>query len=249
MKKNVLFLFAAIGLLASCAKEIDTPESFAETPVEEPESLFYVTVGISKDDPENKSSLSDAVDGVRKVEWSNTDQIRISGKASSSVTVDGEDASVATFAFIDPQPSSPFNVLYPGSIYKDATHVTLPAVQTYREGNIADGMFPMAGTGTKLNELKVHNLCAILKLSVKRASSDPDEDDIVAISFKGHDNEQVSGNFTIDYANATLTSASDAAADKVIKMTFDPQSTVNTLDFYLVIPARTYAKGFVIGYR
>lgn len=226
-----------MGLLAGCVKETPAPETPIETtePSETTDSVFYVTVGIEQD-AESKTSLGDKDENdVRKVQWSNTDQIRVSDKVSASVAVDGEDSSKATFTFNNPQPSSPFNVLYPASIFKDSTHVTLPAVQTYKTNNIDDNMFPMAGQGTDLTSLQVHNLCAILKISVKRAASTPDEDAIVAIRFRGNNNEQVCGDFTIDYENATLTGASDAASDKEIKMTFDAQatSTEEALSYYI----------------
>ena len=82
MRTRFCFLLAAMGLLAGCVKETPAPETPIETtePSETTDSVFYVTVGIEQD-AESKTSLGDKDENdVRKVQWSNTDQIRVSDK-------------------------------------------------------------------------------------------------------------------------------------------------------------------------
>lgn len=223
-------------LLASCSKELAAPEisiSKAKTVIE---------VGIS---PETKTYLGESEAGVRKVYWSDGDRIAVNGTASDALS--GLAANTARVAFtFNGVLSTPYEIVYPASVYEDATHVTLPAVQTYKSDGFADGMFPMAGYSADGSSVTLHHLCAIVKISVKRAASNADTDNLVAVRFKGRNDEQVSGSFTIDYQNVTLApAASVAEADKVVKVAKNKAtSTSEAVDYFIVIPAGTYSNGF-----
>ena len=230
-----------MGLLASCAKEAQEPvvEAVPETTV----SQTFIKVGIT---PETKTYMGAAVDGKHKVYWSNGDKIRINGIESAALDGLAEDTQVATFSFAS-DPATPYNVLYPASIWKDATHVTLPDFQEYKANNFADGMNPMAGYSLDGTSITVNHLCAIMKVSVLRAAVDADADDLVAVRFKGRNNEQVKGDFTIDFENATLAGASDAEEDKEVKVVHAAVTATDTpVSFYVVVPAGTYSNGFDI---
>ena len=80
-----------------------------------------------------------------------------------------------------------------------------------------------------------------------RASAAADEDDLVAVRFKGRNNEQVSGSFSIDYENVTLTATSSATADKEVRVVKTMEtSTASACVYYIVVPAGTYSNGFDI---
>lgn len=236
MKARYFFLLAAMVLLASCSKELAAPEisiSKAKTVIE---------VGIS---PATKTYLGESEAGVRKVYWSDGDQIAVNGTASYALSGLADNTASVAFTF-DGVLSTPYEIVYPASVYEDATHITLPAVQTYKSDGFADGMFPMAGYSADGSSVTLHHLCAIVKISVKRATTDADADNLVAVRFKGRNDEQVSGSFTIDYQNVTLApAASVAEADKVVKVAKNKAtSTSEAVDYFIVIPAGTYSNGF-----
>lgn len=239
MRKNCfVFLFAAMVLLAGCAKE----ETAA--PVGDAQSL---TVTLSQ----TKTHLGEREGSgpyTYKIYWSNGDKISVNGAESAALTGLAGTERTATFDFASSLGSAPYNILYPSSIYDDATHVTLPAVQTYKADGFADGMFPMAGYTADGSNITINHLCAVIKLSVKRASgASADTDNLVSVTFKGKNSEQVSGSFTIDYGAATLTGASSAEADKSVKVVKTLATATDAAAvYYVVVPAQTYSNGFDI---
>lgn len=238
MKTRYIFILAAMGLLASCAKQMEiAPDVQESTGVK-----TVLQVGI---DLETKTFMGDLENGSRKVFWSNGDQIRVNGKASAALTEQPDSSQTAFFSF-DVEPGLPYNVVYPAGIYKDATHVTLPDFQTWKEGNFADGMFPMAGYSADGTNVTLKHLCAVVKVSILRATGEgADTDDLLAVRFRGRNSEQVKGLFTIDYQNATLTGASADAADKEVKVVYEC-STASGAEYFIVVPAGAYTSGFDI---
>lgn len=250
MKTRYFLLLAAMALLAGCAKEIQAP-----TEKQTGES-FVLQVGINNPEPEletepaqapTRTSLGASEAGTRKVYWSNGDKIAVNGTASNALADLAANTTSTSFTFGSVL-STPYNIIYPSSIYTDATHVTLPAVQTYKADNIADNMFPMAGYSVDGSGIKLTHLCAIVKVSIKRATGgSADADNLVSVRFMGGNNEQVSGSFAIDYENATLTGASVSADDKSVKVVKNQAtSTSEAVAYYIVVPAGTYSNGFSV---
>ena len=234
MKARIFFVLAAVVLLASCSKELQSPEIIIS------DAKTVLEVGLP---PATKTVMGDKEGSSYSVYWSDGDQIAVNGTASEALSGVAADCSSTSFSF-EGVLSTPYNIVYPASIYADDTHVTLPALQSYRAGGFAEGMFPMAGYTADGSNITLGYLCSIVKIQVKRAASG-DEDNIVSVRFKGRNNEQVSGSFTIDYKNATLTGASSAAADKVVKVVKSQEtSTTTAAVYYIVVPAGTYEGGF-----
>ena len=235
MKKLCFFALAAVVLLAGCNKEFQTPEIVVS------KAVTTLEVGIA---PATRTQMADAVAGERKVYWSDGDKININGTASDALSSVPEETESTSFTFGSVL-STPYNVLYPASIYVDATHVNLPAIQAYDAKGFADGFFPMAGYSADGSSISVSHLCAVLKISVKRATVDADTDNIVAVRVKGRNNEQVSGNIAITYNPAALAAEDGAsAAEKEVKVIQNQAtSTAAAVDYFIVIPARTYANG------
>ena len=234
-----LLSLAAVALLASCTKEMPAP-------VDNPgEAQFktYLTVGIA---PETKTHMEDNSGTSHKVFWSNGDKIAVNGTASDALAGLADDVQSTTFSFSGVL-STPYNVVYPASIYSDATHVTLPEVQTFTGGGFADGMFPMAGYSADGSSITISHLCAVLKISIKRATSGTvDEDNIVAVRFKGRNNEKVNGSFEIDYTAPALTAATGTGSETEVRVVKSQETSATAIDYYLVVPAREYASGFDI---
>ena len=243
MKTRYFFSLAAAVLLAGCAKEIAGPEIS--------EVKTYLTVGLNTD---TKTTLGGLVGSSHHVYWENDDQISVNGTTSSPLENVPADSQSETFT-ISGVLSTPYSILYPASIYGDETHVTLPAAQTYRAGGFGRGMFPMAAYSTDGSSITIKHLCAIVKIQVKREtdanaalrSGTADTDKIVAVRFKGRNNEQVCGSFTIDYTVPSITGASDATADKEVRVVKNQETSTSTaVSYYIVVPAGTYSNGFDI---
>ena len=235
MRKNyIMFLFAAMALLAGCAKEE------IKAPVGDGHSLT-ITLG------QTKTHMDGAAGTSHKIYWSNKDKISVNGNESDELSGLGDTESTATFHFAATL-STPYNIVYPASIYKDASTVTLPATQTYKDGGFADGMYPMAGYSADGSSITINHLCAMVKVAVKRSSAGgADTDNLVSVTFRGRADEQVSGDFSINYGTATLTGASSAAADKEVRVEkILATSTSEAAVYYIVVPARTYSNGISI---
>ena len=234
MKIRISVIAAAVVLFAGCTQEL--------APVTETtpsKTTIKVSIG------ETKTYMGDLSAGVHKVYWSNGDKIAVNGTASDALDGLADNTVSAEFTFAS-APSAPYKAVYPASIYTDATHVTLPTTQVYKSASFADGMNPMAGYNASAADFTMHHLCAILRVSVKRSSSAPaDEDKLLAVRFKGRNSEQVCGLFEIDYENAVLTGSSSAAADKEVRVIQSLEtSTATAAVYYVVVPAGTYSSGF-----
>lgn len=242
--KNIsnILKFAAFAAIVSVAFSCTREEIEAPAPSGE---KFTLEVSL---EPQLKTTLgaSDG-SGERKVYWSNGDQIAVNGSASEALENLPDNTQSTIFTFSDVL-STPYNVLYPASAFVDASHITLPAVQTYKAGSFADGMSPMAGISTDGSSLTLSHLCAVLHISIKRSSAvDADTDNIIAVRFKGKNSEQVCGSFGIDYSAATLSSNSSADADKEVRVVKSQEtSTTDAIEYFLVVPAGTYSSGFEV---
>ena len=231
---RVLFLFAAMGLLAGCAKEIaNTTE------------ISSLEVTIAQDLTAVKTQMGPSDGSARKLYWSDGDDIRVNGIPSAPLEGVAEGTASASFTFNQPLASAPFNLLYPASIWTDATHVTLPATQTYAAGGFADKMYPMAGYSADGSNLAFHHLCAVVKVNVIRAPEvEADVHNITSVSFMGGNNEQVSGPFTINYSTPSLSGSSEEEADKKVTVSHSQSIAGHVATYYIVVPARTYSNGF-----
>lgn len=252
MRARFFTFLAAVVLLASCAKE-----ALKETPEEYTGEKTVLTVRL----PDDGKTYMGALDGVsRKIYWSNNDRIAVNG-ISSIALADLEDNTDKANFVIDGVVNTPYKVVYPYEISKgpeDLTHVTLPAIQTYKAGGFADGMFPMAGYTENSSDLSLNHLCAILQIKIKRETADHaeersgtvDEDNIIAVRFKGKNSERVNGTFSIDYTKDPITLATETGStseqEEVRVVKSQATSTSTAIEYYLVVPARTYENGFDI---
>ena len=201
-----------------------------------------VTVGIA----DTKTYLGDLVDGARKVYWHNGDQIAINGAASTAITLNEEKTS-AVFEF-DAVLNYPYSVLYPASMYKDATTITLPAVQNGATNNFAKDVAPMASYQAAEGTVQMHHLAGVIRLQVKLpAESTHTTHPLHKVETKGNAGEQMSGDFAIDYEALTLTGTSTADADKVVTTGASKElSAEETDDVFIVVPAREYPQGVTV---
>lgn len=233
--QRVLFLFAAMGLLAGCVKEISNDSK-----------ITSLEVTIAQDISAVKSQMGPSDGSVRTLYWSNGDNIRVNGIQSAALKDIPDGSTSASFIFAQPLASAPFNLLYPASIWTDATHVTLPAIQTNAADGFADKMYPMAGYSEDGTNPAFHHLCAVVKVNIIRNPSvEADLHNIASATFMGGNNEQVSGSFSINYSTPSLSGSSAQEADLKVKVAKSlPITSGNVAAYYIVVPARTYSQGF-----
>lgn len=194
---------------------------------------------------ESRTYVGEAVEGVRKVYWSKGDQVAINGVISGEAQIDAENASRALFDF-ESELTYPYSILYPAEMYKDASTITLAAVQEPATGTFDVDLAPMATyVAADGSKVVLHHLAAVVRLQIK--SDGEHAHNLKRIELRGNKGEQVSGDFTIDYENATLTPASTADADKVVVAKKDNAlSTEEAVEIFVVVPAQEYAEGFSV---
>lgn len=208
----------------------------------EPEGPGKVVISVCLPEA-TKTTVGPSENGRRKVFWADGDCVSLGGTASAPLSGVAAGSTSATFTF-DGQHTLPYDLLYPASYWKDASTVTIPAVLDYTAG--AGVPVPMACRMTSEGAAQLGSLCPVIGLSVLASASAPGKT-ITSIVFKGGAGEQVSGDFTIDYAAGMLTGASSAPADQSLQISLsqalDPSVPVEIL---FPVPARTYASGFSV---
>ena len=229
--KKIFFpiVMMASLLVAGCVKENlvepDVPQS-------------GVTVLTANVDAATRTVLQDD----QKVLWTTGDKINVNGVESAALELD--EAVVSTKFTFDGVLGTPYKAVFPSSIYKDATTVTLPAYQTYKEGTFSASASPMAAVSETMS-LEFSHLCAVIKLTVNM-SDGSEHDNIAYVDFYGKNNEQVSGDFTIDFDALSLSGASTADADRKIRYKVSKTLGEEPFVMYLVVPAQDYANGYTI---
>ena len=220
MKKYIYMAVAAIAALSSCSSDND--------PIMGETGKQALTFTASMEGSATRATYNST---AKCASWEVGDQISINGKTynaqSAGLTTtfkaatEGQEAEGETY-------NAYFACTY------DGTTATLPAQvsETW-----ADGKFnmPMYATSTTTN-LHFHNLCGVLKITVK-------SDQFAAVkSIKvSSANKAVSGAFAVNANNAAvLTDASTVANNLTVTYTTAVTTDVEGKVFYVAVPAQTY---------
>lgn len=229
--KNIFLPLATIAtlLFASCVKENLGEPALSEN------NVTVLTAGT----PATKTVLQDDA----KVLWTNGDKINVNGVESDALELDAPAAS-ASFT-LQGVLEKPYNAVFPASIYKDEQTVTLSAVQEYVEGTFGPATSPMVAYQNEGNKLTFKHLCSVIKLNITKGD---DADKIAYVELSGKNNEKVSGDFTVNFQDATLAPVGEALNnEKAIRMNLGcnlPES--GSLAVYLVVPAVEFANGYTV---
>ena len=232
---------AALSLIAAAAC---TKNEFDSQNVQNNEGRTVLTVELPGT---TKTVLGDAEDGVRPVLWSNGDKISVNGNESEALKID-DNATAADFT-VNAELTAPYSIIYPASMVKEFKKgesyavITLPSQQkaVTDDDNIASGSLPMAGYSTTLST-KMGQLCGILGVRLKAGS---DTGLIRYIEVTAIGGEAVSGDFSVDFQNCTL--SSEAQGVNVIRMEVqEALSTESASAFNVILPAGVYSQGFCV---
>ena len=222
MKKTFVFLVLAAVSLAACTREELNPEEH------HPVVKTVLTVGTAQ----TKTTLGDVEDGQRQLYWANNDEINVNGCTSGKLTGLAANTTSASFSF-DDELTAPYKALYPASIYKDATTVTLPH-------NAGNQVIPLGGV-SESTTFSLSPLTAMLHLKIKLAASTPDTDNITLIEVSTTDT-RMSGEFTIDDNYTALTPAASPTGDDLkVQITGNWMLAAEATSFFIPVPAGEYS--------
>lgn len=223
MKKTFVFLALAAVSLAACTREELNPEE------QHPVVKTVLTVGTAQ----TKTTLGDAQDGQRQLYWANGDMINVNGVNSAELAgLTANTATSADFSFVGSL-ETPYKALYPASIYKNATTVTLPH-------NAGNQVIPLGGV-SESTPFSLSPLTSMLLIKIKQAASEPDTDNITLIEVST-ESTRMSGEFTIDDNYTALTPAASPSGDDLkVQITGNWTLAAEATNFFIPVPAGEYS--------
>jgi len=244
--KTCTFLFtAAVLVLSSCAKEIESDDSKGQ----------QLTFTASAAGSETKTVLQE--DGV-SLWWSPGDQINLfyGSSASSKFTAQNTEAAklanftgsinVATGTIEIGHEGKEFWAVYPYSSSRvcDDSSVTIsvPANQQPKAGVFPSTQFPSVAKSTSLN-LAFYNVCGGLKLSVYNK-------DVKSITFKATGNQVIAGDVKVGFGENGKPVVSQVV-NGVSEITITPsegQFFQTGKDYYVVMLPSVLSGGFTVTY-
>ena len=228
-----IFILSSLVTIAACTEEETGDEGVVTT----------IRASIEQK-AETKTHLSGPENNIYKTLWSEDDAIGVfaSGVNPSEFKLTSG-AGTNSGEFTGTIPSGKKIAVYPFSICESINEsrvsIVLPEEQTYKEGNIPDGAYPMVATGRE-STLNFKNLCSVLKISMTGSLT------VNYISFSANDNNiKVAGKAMInaDPESPDLTISEDGTS--FVKLVCPAVSLSGAAtDFFIVVPAQKYTGGF-----
>lgn len=226
-------MLSSLVTMAACTEE--------ET---ENESVVTTLRASIEQKAETKTHLSGPGNNIYKTLWSEGDAIGVfAGSSNPSEFKLTGGAGTNSGEFTGAIPSGQKIAVYPYSICKSingsSVSVVFPEEQTYKEGNIPDGAYPMVAAGGE-NTLKFKNLCSVLKISMTGSLT------VNYISFSANDSKiKVSGDAVINADPESPSLNISGGGISTIKLVCPAVAlSDNSTDFYIVVPAQKYTGGF-----
>lgn len=233
MKTNrILFLFAAVAMLCSCAKELATDETYSQN------GEGQLTLNVNLDQVKTALGVKDGTTYPQT--WSAGDFLVLNGVASSPLAEGGSKG--ASFVFQGTfQP--PYNVVYCGKA--DAADVVVfPAKQTYVAGTFAPFTAPLYGSGSNVNEITMQPINSALRIPLTGEAT------ISKIVVEALGGEKISGEFTLGKASnvydGTFTPAETAGSLATLDCGDGVTLSQEETPFFVTLPAGTYTEGLRI---
>lgn len=228
-----IFILSSLVTMAACTEEKTGNESVVTT----------LRANIEHK-AETKTHLSGQDNNIYKTLWSEDDAIGVfAGGANVSEFKLTGGAGTISGEFTGTIPSGNKIAVYPYSICESikgsSVSVVFPEEQTYKEGNIPDGAYPMVAAGGE-NTLKFKNLCSVLKISMTGSLT------VNYISFSANDSKiKVSGDAVINADPESPSLNISGGGISTIKLVCPAVAlSDNSTDFYIVVPAQKYTGGF-----
>lgn len=227
MKKISLFLALAFALLplSSCHKE----NSGTDAPV-----VFTLEAST----PSAKTYMGEAdEEGWRNVLWKTGDRIDVNGVLSLPLGEGEGGGTNAVFKFTEII-TPPYNAVYPGGCLNNG-YIDVPRTQIFYEGQYDPAAAIMLGKGDE-NGITFKNAMAYIRVTPKLGEENVK---IAAIELESF-SKKISGQFTPDYDNATLSENGDNAKFRS-EIFFDEPVALSTSAIF-AIPAQEYTSSIDI---
>lgn len=233
MKKLSLIFGLALGMLTvGCSQEPvveDNAPALGNT----------VTLGVSLDQEDARTSLGSLVGDKYAVLWSAGDKISVNGTASEAVAEQYVGTASASFAVADV--IAPYNVIYPANALNANGKLELATSQVYTAGSFAEGSSVLAGYA-EANTVNLKHMLSVIKLTIAQgAEATAAFNSITVTSLSGR---AVSGLFDVDYQGAAISPVAGAGKD------FVTVTNVPIVDgkavVYVTIPAGDYVNGLEV---
>ena len=228
MNKTLFTLIAVVAtIFVGCQHDIPADNSATN------DGKTVLTVAVASP----RTSLGEKSNGSYPVYWSNGDKLALNGVVSETTTVDAENPTVAKFTF-GATLRYPYNVTYPytSTTTAEAPKVEFLAEQNYVEGSFCEGSAPMYGyIANSGNKADMRHLAGVLSLAVKSQTEGICLEKIVITST---DNVKLSGEFSVDCQNGTLTPTDNTSNSVTYLLPSDfALSTTDESKFYIALPA------------
>ena len=138
----------------------------------------------------------------------------------------------------------PYDASYTLNHTTESVDVELPAVQSYLEGSYGLGDNTMVYVGEDDN-FSFKSLCGWVRLQLRGVKT------VKSVTFRGNDNEILSGEATLDYNEMELMLKGNASDETLQVLTVDcgngvSLSPAKTTEFYFVIAPQTFDHGFSV---
>ena len=209
---RTLLALGIVATAAACSYELRGNDDTVRT---------SVAVGI---DEATKTTFGPAGEGgKRPIYWTDGDQLAINGVASLPLEGMEPASGNAVFHFTGLL-NQPYSMLYPASIYTDASTVTLPR-------KVVNEKIPLGGKGQSVKALS-----AVVRLNIVKGST-PATIKKIELSTG---NTQLCGPFSIDYEAATISGTDPSEANRSLEMSVSGTLSAETLSYYIPVPEGTY---------
>ena len=231
MKKLSLIFGLALGMLTvSCSQDFndDVAPVVGDT----------VTLGVTLDEGDVRTSLGALAGEKYSVLWSAGDKLAVNGVTSSAVL----DTQVGTTygQFTVEGVKAPYEVLYPAEALNADGTITIATEQVYTPGSFANGNAVLVGYSTD-GVVAAKHLYSFVKINVVKGIEDVA---LKSVTVKALGGEAISGTFEVDYQNATITPA--AGQDLVRVSSAEGVAIGDGVTFVAAIPAGNYSAGFEV---
>lgn len=233
MKKLSLIFGLALGMLTvGCSQEPvveDNAPALGNT----------VTLGVSLDQEDARTSLGSLVGDKYAVLWSAGDKVSVNGTSSEAVAE--QYVGTASAAFTVANVTAPYSVIYPANALNADGKLELSTSQAYTAGSFAQGSSVLAGYA-EADAVNLKHLLSVIKLTIAQgAEATAAFNSITITSLSGR---AISGLFNVDYQGAVITPVAGAGKD------FVTVSNVPIVDgkavVYVTIPAGDYVNGLEV---
>ena len=232
MKKLSLIFGLALGMLTVGCSQAPVTE-------ENPVLGNTVTLGVSLDQEDARTSLGNLVGEKYAVLWSAGDKIAVNGTVSEAVAE--QYVGTASAAFAVANVTAPYSVIYPANALNTEGNLELATSQAYAAGSFAEGVAVMAGYA-EADAVNLKHMLSFIKLTIAQgAEATAAFNSITVTSLSGR---AISGEFAVDYQGAEISPVAGAGKD------FVTVTNVPIVDgkavVYVAVPSGDYVNGFEV---